>query len=71
MFVIKDGRFDLYFNRGWDWSIHSTVAADGTISGFGTSDQGGQLIKAKIQGTSLTGSIFNGYCYYALEMTRR
>jgi hypothetical protein len=71
LFIIKNGIFTFYFNRGWNWVINAAVASDGTISGFGTSDLGGQSIKAKIQGTSLTGAVYNVYCYYALEMTKR
>jgi hypothetical protein len=67
---ISNNRWVFSFNPTRNESISGTVNLDGSTSGFGASNSGGNALKGRIQGTEFTGEVGSGYCAYSLQLKK-
>ena len=68
--IIQNGTFSLVYNAAHNETIQGTVGPDGTISGFGTSNVGGNRLTGKIQGATIIGQVFSATCRYSYQLTK-
>src|SRR5579885_1306804 len=64
MMTIRSGTFLFNYDPPRNTVITGTVAADGSLNGFGKSYFGGAKLSGRIQGNAVIGQAGSGYCTF-------
>jgi len=68
--VVKGGTVSFVYNPTSAAAVLGTVAADGEVSAYESTPQGGVKLTGKIQGDDFTGKIWSAICTYSLQLKR-
>lgn len=68
--VVKDGTVTFVYNPNSLAAVSGTVGADGEVSAYQSTPQGGVKLTGKIQGDDFTGKIWSAICTYSLQLKR-
>lgn len=68
--VVKGGTVKFVYNPTSSAAVLGTVGADGEVSAYESTPQGGVKLTGRIQGDDFTGEIWSAICTYSLQLKR-
>ena len=68
--VVKDGAITYAYNPTYHREVTGTVNADGNVSAYLPTPDGGVKLEGKIQGDDFTGEVWSVLCTYSVELKR-